>query len=304
MKLRLKSLFSKACILGTLPILSLQAMDRQEILEQFNGGNFTIPQLDKSIQRVIVQFGDPGFDGSDVLEAISAYTLESDAIIINVTNLWKPTEKASLLATVAQQMGRTKNVHFCPGYGYESNNTSDFKSTFPAWPIGNFGDATLQNAPLSQATSADYKGIYDEQLTAYRSVFGDLVDSFTYKQQDPLPFIKNIVKNFGDNYVLELFVTGPTGDAARLLADEQLSSHVRLFRGIMGGGFGKFGAESRLGYNFVIDPKGTEDLIQRIREQKIPALVITSQTCSTIPIKKKILFLLWNHQAKLPWVKP
>lgn len=290
MKTRFKSVILGACALGALSTSSINAMDRQEtdrqqILERFSQGNFTLPTLDTSTQRIVIQFGDPGFDGSDVLEEIAAYTVEKDAIIINVTNLWKPNEKAVILELIAKQMGRTENVYFCPGYGYYADKDQEFSQIFPAWPKANFGDAQIYNLPLEQSMSDNYKGIYNEQLTAYCSQFSD-VDASIKAEQDPINFIKKVIEPFGENYVLELFVTGPTGDAARLLADEELLPHVRLLRGVMGGGFGKFGAESRLGYNFVIDPVGTKSLIEQIKCHNIPTLVVTSQTCTTIPIQK------------------
>lgn len=277
------------------------AMDRQEILGRFAQGNFEIPALDQSIQRVVVMFGDPGYDGADILENIAALSLEKDAILVIVTNLWKPDEKATLVEAVAKKLGRMDRVFICAGSGCYTDDGKNFMELYPAWPKAAFGDPTYVNPALSEAQRESYKGVYNEQLEAYRLVLGvDDSDKKRFSEKDPISFIKNILAPYAQNYALEIFMSGPPTDMAKLLMDEELSDHVRVVRGIMGGGFGPFGEESRMGYNFVLSPSATQDMIQQIRDKQIPTLVVTSQTCSTIPIKKEDFTNFIDNRNKRP----
>lgn len=290
-----------ACLISLLGIpTASHATDRHEILEKFSNGDFEIPSVPSSHQRIVVQFGDPFFDGSDVLENLAAFTQVQDTPIIVVTSLWKPQQKATLLHHISSLLNRDKDVYICAGSGEYTDDGRDFDALYTAWPKTSFGDSTTVNPVLSEGTSDTYKGVYNEQMTSYKNVFGDVFNESHFPRQDAVSFIKNVVERYRDNYLLEINVTGPTTDAAKVLKDDDLSSHVRVIRGVMGGGFGKFGSESRLGYNFVIDPHGTKKFIDRIRTLRIPTLVVTSQTCSTMPIKKEDFSQFMESKSKTP----
>lgn len=301
MNMRFKSMLLGTLLVSALNSTSINAQDRQEILERFSQGNYEIPILDQSKQRVVVMFGDPGYDGADILENLAAFKLEKDALLVIVTNLWKPDEKAALVEAVAKRLGCINRVFVCAGSGCYTNDGKNFDELYPAWPKAAFGDPTYVNPPLSGANRENYKGVYNEQLEAYRFVFGlNDSDRKRFPEKDPISFIKNIVEPYAQDYALELFMSGPPTDMAKLLMDKELSEHIRVIRGMMGGGFGPFGGESRMGYNFVLSPQATQDVIQQIREKQIPTLIVTSQTCSTIPIKKEDFNSFIDERNKRP----
>ena len=78
---------------------------RNEIMNSFSAGDFSIPSYGEN-QRVLIFFGDPGFDGSDALEYVAGFKRFNDSkdLIIWVTNLWKPDEKARMLDSIAKTM--------------------------------------------------------------------------------------------------------------------------------------------------------------------------------------------------------
>ena len=290
----------KTCILSLLLASLAWAHDRLSILEQFSRGNFEIPALDPSQKRIILQFGDPGFDGGDVLENYATYNLERDALIVNITNLYKPQQKAALLACVAERTGHP-DVHFCPACGCYTDEGDNFDKLYPTWPKEAFGDPTYKNPPLSEANPENYKGVYNEQLEGYKAVFGeDKICPDKYSEQDVIIYLKKLVKPFGENYVFEIFLSGPTTDLAKVLADDELSSHIRVIRGLMGGGFNSFHPQkqTRLGYNFVLDINSTNIMLRQIEALQIPTVVVSSQTCSTIPIQKEDFLAFMNSPKK------
>lgn len=269
---------------------------RNEIMNSFSAGDFSIPSYGEN-QRVLIFFGDPGFDGSDALEYVAGFKRFNDSkdLIICVTNLWKPDEKARMLDSIAKTMN-ADNVNIISGYGCYKGEEQNCLEKFPAWPVNIFGDPTIENPPLNIASSANYKGFYNSQLDAYQSILSENV----FSQSDVVASIKGILEKLDGKYNIEMFVTGPMRDAANVLDDELLSSKVTVIRGVMGGGFGEILNEKRLGYNFAIDPEGTKKFVDLVVQHKIPTVVLSSELCSTIEIKKDDFTKLIDFQNKSP----